>query len=113
MWQRTPSHSTSASQAVSLTAADQTDTGAAEYSKIGPTYETVIDSRRQQPPTTKKIQDSSKLSGRYEFSEAHLIATAAVSGDGVQGDLKVGVDYEVPQDLIQKEECDEYSLLQH
>ena len=110
----TLSHSTtSASKAISLTAADQTDAGAAEYSRIGPTYETVSDSRRQQPPATKKILDSFKLSERYEFSEAHLIATATVSGDGVQGDLKVSVDYEVPQDLIQKEECEEYSHLQH
>ena len=50
-------------------------------------------------------------SGVTFWATVHLTATAAVSGDDVQGDLKVGMDYEVPKNLIQKEES--YSHLQH
>ena len=74
----TPSCLTSGSQAISLRVVDQTD-AVAEYSRIGPIYE-AIDSRRQQP-ATQKLLDSSKLSERYKFSEAHLTATAAASGE--------------------------------
>ena len=108
----TPSHSTtSGSQAISLRAADQTD-AVAEYSRIGPTYET-IDSRRQRP-VAQKILDSSMLSERYEFSDTHLSATAAASGNDTRDvQDEVGIDYEVSQNLRQKKECEEYSHLQH
>ena len=106
----TPSHSTtSGSQAISLRAADQTD-AVAEYSRIGPTYET-IDSRRQRP-VAQKILDSSMLSERYtrdvqdevgidyEFSDTHLSATAAASGNDTRDvQDEVGIDYEVSQNF--------------
>ena len=110
----TPSHSiTSESQAISLqTPADEVDT-VAEYSKIGPTYET-IDSGRKQPDTQKRNPASSRLlDQRYEFSAATAID---VDGDidgahGVQGEL--GINYEIPLNLRQIEEHVEYSHLQH
>ena len=112
----TPSHSTtSGSQATQTTReAGQSETGAeADYSRIGASYET-IDSRRQQPAVaiTGRNRVSARLSERYEFSEAHLAASGGSdSAHGVQGDM--GVDYEVPQNLRQIEEHEEYSHLQH
>ena len=78
---------------------------AIEYSRIGPSYET-IDSRRQQPLAGRN-QVSAKLSERYEFSEAHL-AMASARGGGGQGET--AMDYEVP---FQSGEHNEYSHLQH
>ena len=82
-------------------------TGAAEYSRIGPSYETVTTnsshSRRQQPVAGTN-QDSDRLSERYEFSEPRC-------GGGTQGEAAVlPVDYEVP---VQSGEHEEYSHLQH
>ena len=120
---RTSSHSTSGAQAIIQTAraGDQSGTGpAAEYSRIGPSYVTTINSRRQQPAAVagrNKISAGLALSERYELSEAHL--TAAGDGDdganGVQGE--VGVDYDILQNYCgpQCEEHDheEYSHLQY
>ena len=99
----------------SCSTAGQNETDAVgDYSRIGPSYE-MIDSRRQQPPlvTAGRNQDShsARLSGRYEFSEAHLAATAA----GGSGQSEMCLDYEVPQNLstVQIEENDEYSYLQY
>ena len=72
---------------------------AAEYSRIGPSYET-IDSRRN-------VAALVRLSERYEFSEAHLVAAAGGGGDGQ------AVDYEVPLNSSQSEGHEEYSRLQH
>ena len=112
----TPLRSTgSGSQATQATrAAGQSETdAAADYSRIGPSYQTV-DSRGQQPAETITGRDrvSVRLSERYEFSEAHLAAAGGSdSAHGVQGDM--GVSYEVPQNLRQIEEHEEYSHLQH
>ena len=87
-----------------------TDTGAtAEYSRIGPSYET-IDSRRQQPVAGRNAAALVRLSERYEFSEAHLVAAAGGGGDR-QGEA--AVDYEVPLNSSQSEGHEEYSRLQH
>ena len=100
---------TSGSQAIR--AADQID-AAAEYSRIGPTYET-INSRRKQPATRRNLA-SSRLSERYEYAEAHLTVTAAGSGhDDNNAHGGEGMDYEVPQNLRQSKEHEEYSCLQH
>ena len=84
---------------------------AAEYSRIGPSYET---SRRQLQPVAGRNRDSARLSDRYEFSEPHLamISAGAAGGGGTQGDHKTGMpmDYEVP---VQSGEHEEYSHLQH
>ena len=80
-------------------------TSAAEYSRIGPSYEAVVTansshSRRQQPVSVGRNQHSARLSERYEFSEPHLamISVGGVGGGGIQGDHEAGmpVDYEVP-----------------
>ena len=90
--------------------AQGTDTStAAEYSRIGPSYET-IDSRRQQPVAGRSVAALVRLSERYEFSEAHLVAAARGGGDG-QGEA--AVDYEVPLNSSQSEGHEEYSRLQH
>ena len=68
-----PSHlATSGSQATQATktADNQSGTGAAaEYSRIGPSYATTVNSRRQQP-VAGRDRVSARLSERYEFSEA-------------------------------------------
>lgn len=100
-----PSHSTTHGiQGVDT--AGQSETGAAaEYSRIGLSYEATVNSRRQQPAAGRN-RVSAKLSESYEFSEAYLAATGS-SGD-VQGEE--AMDYEVP---FQSGEYDEYSHLQH
>ena len=88
-------------------AGDQNGPGAAaEYSRIGPSYET---SRRQQPAVGRN-RVSARLSERYEFSEPHLAMVSAAGGGGgcVQGEA--AMDYEVP---LQSEEYKGYSYLQH
>ena len=82
---------------------------AAEYSRIGPSYET-IDSRRQQPMAGRNVAALVRLSEHYEFSEAHLVATAR-GGSGERGEA--AVDYEVPLNSSQSEGHEEYSRLQH
>ena len=99
-----PSHSPSATPVQATRAASEGGAGAAaEYSRIGPSYET-NNSRRQQQVAGKN-QVSARQSERYEFSEAHL---ATVRGGGVQGEGTM--DYEVPQ---QSGRYEEYSHLQH
>ena len=102
-----PSHSTSGPQATQTTrAAGQSGTGAAaEYSRIGPSYETTDNSRRQQPVAGRN-RVSARLSERYVFSEAHL--AVAGGGGSVQGEG--ALDYEVP---LQSGEHEEYSHLRH
>ena len=78
---------------------------AAEYSRIGPSYETTINSRRQQAVAGRN-QISARLSERYEFSETHL----GVAGGGGGGQGEAAMEYEVP---LQSGEHDEYSHLQH
>ena len=107
--------STSGAQAMD-TIIDQT--GAAEYSRIGPSYEMVATansshSRRQQPVPVGTNQHSARLSERYEFSEPHLamISGGAAGSGGTQGEAAVRpVDYEV---WLQSGEHEEYSHLQH
>ena len=114
----TPSRSTSGpqgTQAVSASAS-QNDTdadAAADYSRIGPSYETIdhdADTRREQPLAAVVVgrnRVAARLSERYEFSEAHLAAVAAgasTSGGGGQ----------VTQNLRQlQEHSDDYSHLHH
>ena len=126
------SSSTTSAQAVRSTSAGQneTDTAAAnEYSIIGPSYET-IDSRRQQQQQRPAVETTGgnqasesaiatlSVSSRYEFSDAHLAlaetAKMSCTADGV-ADSEVGLDYEVPQDLltVKIEENEGYSRLQH
>ena len=93
-------------------------TGAAEYSRIGHSYEAAVTansnhSRRQQPVSVGRNRHSARLSERYEFSEPHLamISAGAAGGGGTQGEAAVRpVDYEVP---VQSGEHEEYSHLQH
>ena len=106
--------STSGAQAMD-TIVDQTD--AAEYSRIGPSYETTTNSshsRRQQPVAAgrNRHSDSARLSERYEFSEPHLaMISGGAAGGGMQDhQAAVPVDYEVP---VRSGEHEEYSHLQH
>ena len=102
-----PSRSTTSGPQATVTATGQGETGpAAEYSSFGPSYET-LNSRRQQLMAARNLV-SARLSERYAFSDAHLAAVA-----GVQGEVEVGMDYEVPQNSRQNGDHDEYSHLQH
>ena len=102
--------------ALSTSGAQATDTGGqsgtvAEYSKIGPSYETTVNSSHsgRQQPVSGSDQASARLSERYEFSEPHLaMISAGGSGGGVQGEA--AMDYEIP---LQSREHEEYSRLQH
>ena len=90
-YETTPSQSTrSGSQATQATrAACQCETDAAtDYSRIGPSYET-IDSRRQQPAVeiTGRDRVSAQLLERYEFSEAHLAAAGGSGGVQSEGGI--------------------------
>ena len=123
------SSSTTSAQVIRPTAGqNETDCAAAdEYSRIGPSYETIDSCKQQQQPaveTARKNQASESgiatLSGglRYEFSDMHLAlaetTTMSCTADGVT-DSEVGVDYEVPQDLstVKVEENEGYSRLQY
>ena len=71
---------------------------ATEYSRIGPSYETITDLNplsRQQPLPSERNRVSASLSERYEFSEPHL-ATGRGDGNGVGQREAAPVDYEVP-----------------
>ena len=112
----TASHSTTSGSQGAQGAAGQNETdtaAAADYSRIGPSYET-IDSRRQQPAVTMMGRDQvsqARLSERYEFSEPHLAAMiSAGGGGGTQGEAAAAMDYEPP---LQNGEHEEYSHLQH
>ena len=107
--------STSGPQALQETDASA---AAADYSRIGPSYETIDSSglRRQQPVAVagrRNVTGLARLSERYEFSEPHLAMASASGGredgGGLQGDT-AAVDYEV---LGQSEEHEAYSCLQH
>ena len=81
---------------------------AAEYSRIGPSYETTINlSHSQRQPIAGRNSVSARLSERYELSEPHL-ARVSAAGGGVPGEA--AMDYEVPH---QSGEHKEYSHLQH
>jgi hypothetical protein len=59
-------------------------TAAADYSRIGPSYET-IDSRRQHQPEAGGRGNTAALARlleRYEFSEPHLAMAASARPDG-------------------------------
>ena len=111
--------STSGPQALQETDAS---TAAADYSRIGPSYETIDSSGpgRQQPVAAagrRNIADSQlvRLSERYEFSELHqaMASNLASGGRGDGGDVQgeaVAMDYEVP---CRSEEHEAYSHLQH
>ena len=61
--------------------------GAAKYSRIGPSYETLtLGPRRQLQPVSGRDRDFARFSERYEFSEPSHLAT----GGGGQA-----MDYEV------------------
>ena len=104
--------STSGAQAMNTI--DQTD--AAEYSRIGPSYEATTNSshlRGRQPwPVAERNRGSARLSERYEFSEPHLatISAGAAGGGGTQGEAAVPTECEVP---VQSGEHEEYSHLHH
>ena len=86
---------------------------ATEYSRIGPSYETIANSNRSRRPQQPVAGVSAaRLSERYEFSEPHLAAmiSAGRSG-GTQGnEAAAAMDYEVP---LQSGQHEEYSHLQH
>ena len=107
---RTLSHSTTSGLQAIQEAGQRGTVAAAEYSRIGPSYEVTINTRRQQPAVAGRNQVSARLSERYEFSEAHL-ATADSSGGG-QGE--VDMDYEVlSMRQTEAHAHDEYSHLQY
>ena len=92
--------------------AGHTPGAATEYSRIGPSYETIANSNhsgRQQSLTSGGNGVSASLSERYEFSESHL-ATGRGGGGGVGKREAAPVEYEVP---LQSGEHTEYSHLQH
>ena len=119
----TPSHSTSGPHATQTTRAghsDQTATEsetADEYSRIGPSYTYVTSQvRRQQPAavTGRNRVSAARLSERYEFSEAHLMAAGGGHGDdGAYSVLGGEVGEDIQQRNMQIEERDEYSYLQY
>ena len=90
---------------------------AADYSRIGPSYET-IDSRRQHQPEAGgrgNVAALVRLSERHEFSEPHLAmaASARPGGDrdgGIGQGEAAASDYEVPlnSSLSQREGHEEY-----
>ena len=85
---------------------------ATEYSRIGPSYETIANSNyssRQQPLPSGGNRVSASLSERYEFSEPHLATGQGDGGGGVGQREAAPVDYEVP---LKSEEHTEYSHLQ-
>ena len=87
---------------------------ATEYSRIGPSYETIANSNhssRQQPLPFGGNGVSDSLSERYEFSESHLATGRGDGGSGGVGQREAApVEYEVP---LQSGEHTEYSHLQH
>jgi hypothetical protein len=89
---------------------------AADYSRIGPSYET-IDSRRQHQPEAGGRGNMAALvrfSERYEFSEPHLAMAASARPDGGVGRGEAAaMDYEVPLNSSQSEGYEDYSRLQH
>ena len=101
------SHSTSGAQAINTVGQSG---AAAEYSRIGPSYETTDNSSHswRQQPVAGRNRVSARLLERYEFSEPHLAMISAGGGGGVQGEA--AMDYEAP---LQSGEHEEYSHLHH
>ena len=96
------------SQAIEARENNQLEGGAgADYSSIGPDYET-IDSRSGQSNKKTQLPLAGRLSGRYEYSEAHL----ATPNEGVPGG---SANYEIPLNLRQNmsTEDEDYSHLKH
>ena len=86
---------------------------ATEYSRIGPSYETITNSNpssRQQSLPSRGNRVSASLSERYEFSESHLATGQGGGGSGVGQREAAPVEYEVP---FNSGELTEYSHLQH
>ena len=115
-----PSQSTTggsqATQVGTLRTTEGETDAVADYSRIGPWYET-IDSRRQQSAAIlaerSRDQVSARLSERYEFSEAHVAVAGGDGGvHGIEGEVG-RVDHEASQNLRQIEQHEEYSRLQH
>ena len=107
----TPPSTTSGAQATDTVG--HTPGTATEYSRIGPSYETITNSNplsRQQPLPFGGNGVSDSLSERYEFSEPHLATGQGGGGSGVGQREAVPVAYEVP---LQSGEHTEYSHLQH
>ena len=106
---RAPSQpTTSGPQTTDHEATGQSVSGAAaEYSIIGPSYDTTTANSREQ-----QNRGLAMLSERYEFSGAYLAMGAGTSGagSGAQGEA---ANYEVPLSVSQSRECKEYSHLQH
>ena len=98
-----PTQSTGGPQVVHAAGQSGTTGTVAEYSRIGPSYETTDNSRRQQPVAGRN-RVSARLSERYV--EVHL--AAAGGGGGRQGEG--AMDYEIS---LQSREHEEYSHLQH
>ena len=94
-----PSRSTSGLQATQTTGPG----AAAEYSRIGPSYE---NTRQQLQPVAGRNRVSARLSERYEFSDPHLAMISV--GGGTQGE--VAMDYEEP---LRFKDHEDYSHLQH
>ena len=95
------------------TVAGHTPGAATEYSRIGPSYETIANSNhssRQQPLPFGGNGVSDSLSERYEFSESHLATGRGDGGSGGVGQREAApVEYEVP---LKSGEHTEYSHLQ-
>ena len=94
------------------TVAGHTPAAATEYSRIGPSYETIANSNhssRQQPVLSGGNGVSDSLSERYEFSESHLATGQGGGGGGIGQHEAAPVEYEVP---LQSGEHTEYSHLQ-
>ena len=102
-----------ASGAQATDTVDLTPGAATEYSRIGPSYETITNSGRQPPLQSGGNRVSDSLSERYEFSEPHLATGQGDGGGGSGGGVgqreAAPVEYEVP---LQSGEHTEYSHLQ-
>ena len=99
-------------------------TAAVDYSRIGPSYETINSRRHHQPEAggQENVSALASLSERYEFSEPgpHLAMAASArpggdGGGGVGQGEAAALDYEIPlnSSLSQSEGHEEYSHLQH
>ena len=104
---------TASGEAQATDTVSHTPGAATEYSRIGPSYETIANSNhsgRQQLLQSGGNRVSDSLSERYEFSEPHLATGQGGGGSGVGQREAVPVAYEVP---LQSGEHTEYSHLQH
>ena len=107
----TPPSTTSGAQAINTVG--HMPGAATEYSRIGPSYETITNSNpssRQQSLPSRGNRVSASLSERYEFSESHLATGQGGGGSRVGQREAAPVEYEVP---FNSGELTEYSHLQH